>query len=53
VFELAPRAIGAVELLMKTLAKLGLVVLGHMRLRVELVSPMSEGATVFEGASPR
>ena len=50
VFELASGTIGAVELLMETLAELGLVVFGHVWLSVKLVEAMSKGAAVFKDA---
>jgi hypothetical protein len=53
VLELTPRAIGTVEILMKSLAKLSLVVLGDVGLRVELLCAMGERAAVLEGAVAR
>ena len=51
--ELTPRAIGTVELLMESLAKLSLVVLGDVGLRVELLCSVGERAAVLEGAVSR
>ncbi len=51
--ELASGAIGTVELLMESLAKLSLVVLGDVGLRVELLCSVGEGAAVLEGAVAR
>ncbi len=51
--ELAPGAIGTVELLMESLAKLSLVVLRDVGLRVELLCSVGEGATVLEGTVAR
>lgn len=52
-FELAAGAVGAVKLLMESLAKLSLVVLGDVGLRVELLCTVREGAAGFEGAVAR
>ncbi len=51
--ELASGTIGTVELLMESLAKLSLVVLGDVGLRVELLCAMGERAAVLEGAVAR
>jgi hypothetical protein len=48
--ELAPGAVGAIKVLVESLAKLSLVVFGDVRLRVELLYAMGEGAAVFESA---
>lgn len=40
--ELAPRTIGTIEIFMEPLAKLRLVVLRYIRLRVQLLYSMSE-----------
>jgi hypothetical protein len=42
VLELAPGAIGAIKLLMESLAKLSLVVFRDVRLRVELLCSVGE-----------
>jgi len=51
VSELASRAVRAVKLLVESLAQFGLVVLGNMWLRIELMSTMCERASIFKYAS--
>ena len=51
--ELTPGAIWTVELLMESLAKLSLVVLGDVGLRIKLLCSVGEGAAVLEGAVAR
>lgn len=48
--ELAPGAVGAIQVLVESLAKLSLVVFGDVWLGVELLCAMGEGAAVFESA---
>ena len=50
--ELAPGAVWAIQVLVESLAKLSLVVLGDVRLGVELLYAMGEGAAVFKSAEP-
>ena len=50
--ELAPGAVGAIQVLVESLAKLSLVVLGDVRLGVELLCAMGKGAAVFKSAEP-
>ena len=51
--ELAPGAVGAIQLLVESLAKLSLVVLGDVGLGVELLCSVGERAAVLEGAVAR
>jgi hypothetical protein len=49
VLKLASRTVGAVKFLMEALAKLCLIVLGHICLEVQFLNAMSEGARIFKG----
>jgi hypothetical protein len=53
VSELAAGTIRAVELLVEPFAELGLIVLGHVRLGVQFMKSVGEGAAIFEYTGTR
>jgi hypothetical protein len=50
VLELTPGPIGAVKLLMESLAELSLIVFWHIILVLQFVGAVSEGATILKSA---
>jgi hypothetical protein len=51
--KLASRTVGTVEVFMESFAKLRLIVLGNIRLRVKFLNTMCKGAALLESALTR